>query len=302
MKFFSNKSDKIKILLYFVLVLLFSNSYTQNEFIKNNYDSLKFISLFNRKLKDSVSCFRIPAIVKAKNSDLIVAIDERVPSCGDLKWNNDINIVIRQSKDNGNIWSEIKTIIDYPVGESASDPSMIVDNLTGEIFLFFNYMNHNKEKDTYYLKVIKSKDNGLSWSQPEDITSQITKPEWHYNFKFITSGGGIQTNSGKLINTLVNLEKGLYIFYSNNHGNSWNLIDNAIYPADESKIVELADGSWMVNSRLNSGGLRYVHLSKDEGRTWSSRPDSNLIDPGCNAGFIRYSLKNNGADKNRLIF
>ncbi|MFA7251746.1 MAG: sialidase family protein, partial [Bacteroidales bacterium] len=39
-------------------------------------------------------------------------------------------------------------------------------------------------------------------------------------------------------------------------------------PGDESKVIELADGTWMVNSRGNGAGHRYVHLSADEGKTW----------------------------------
>lgn len=45
----------------------------------------------------TVSCYRIPAITTAPDGSLIAAIDERVPSCGDLKWSRDINIVMRRS-------------------------------------------------------------------------------------------------------------------------------------------------------------------------------------------------------------
>jgi sialidase-1 len=292
----------MKLFLFLFLVQIIYNGYSQNEFVRNNHDSIEFRNLFDAEMEDNVSCYRIPALVKAPNGDLIAAIDERVPSCGDLKWNNDINIVIRRSADNGNSWSEIETVVDYPYGKSASDPSMIVDWVTNEIFLFFNFMDLDQGKDVYYLKVIKSNDNGKTWSSPVDITSQITKPEWSYDFKFITSGGGIQTNSGKLLNTLVNLGKGLYVFGSNDHGESWYLIDTPITPADESKLVELVDGTWMINSRVNDVGIRFVHTSTDEGTTWLSKPDSSLIDPGCNASIIRYTSVKDGDDKNRLLF
>ena len=42
--------------------------------------------IFNTNMQKGVSCYRIPAIVTAPNGDLVAAIDERVPSCGDLKW------------------------------------------------------------------------------------------------------------------------------------------------------------------------------------------------------------------------
>jgi sialidase-1 len=253
-------------------------------------------------MNDDVSCYRIPSLVTTPNGDLIVAIDERVPSCGDLKWSRDINIVIRRSTDNGKSWSEIERIVDYPDGKSASDPSMIVDRVTGDIFLFYNYMDLDKEKDVYYLHVTKSSNNGISWSEAEDITEQITKPEWKNDFKFITSGRGIQTREGKLLHCLVNLDNGLHVFGSDDHGTSWYLIDTPIVPGNESKIVELDDGNWMINSRLNNPGYRQVHISNDQGKTWVSRPDSSLIDPGCNASIIRYSSVSNGDDKNILLF
>ena len=263
---------------------------------------LEFISLLNSDENEEVACYRIPSIAKANNGDLIAVIDERVPSCGDLKWSKDINIVGRRSKDNGETWTPIEIIVDYPFGKSASDPSMIVDKITGEIFLFFNYMDLDKEKDVYYFKMISSIDHGKTWSSPIDITNQISKLEWKQDFKFITSGEGIQTDSGTLLHTMVNLKNGLHLFASDDHGKNWYLIDTPILPGDESKVVELADGSWMVNSRVSKKGMRYVHRSINQGKTWISNPEPQLVDPACNASIIRYTSIKNGSDKNRLLF
>ncbi len=255
-----------------------------------------FKTLFTTDNTDE-SCYRIPAIITASNGDLIALADQRVGSCADLKGGDDINIAMRRSKDNGATWSEIELLVDYPLGQSASDPSLILDKETQTIFLFFNYMDLKKEPNVYYLKYIKSLDNGASWSQPIDITSQITKPDWHQDFKFITSGRGTQTKDGTLLHTLVDLQRGLFLFASENHGESWHLIDTPIKPADESKVIELNNGNWMVNSRVNGLGYRYVHISSDKGKTWTSYVDSTLIDPSCNASIIRYAN-----DKTRLLF
>lgn len=259
-------------------------------------------NLFDSAASDRVACYRIPALVTAPGGDLIAAIDERVPSCADLRGSRDINIVLRRSSDGGRTWTEIETIVDLPQGESASDPSMIVDEETGEVFLFYNYMDLDEAPDVYRLYVMKSADGGKTWTEPEDITEEITKPAWHDDFKFITSGRGIQTRSGRLLHTLVNLDAGLHLFASDDHGASWHLIDTPIRPANESKVVELSDGTWMINSRVNEAGLRYVHTSDDQGETWTSRPDSTLIDPGVNASIIRYTSTEDGYAKDRLLF
>lgn len=243
--------------------------------------------LFTSEPAAEVACYRIPSLVTAPDGTLIAVCDQRVSSCADLKGNRDINIVMRTSPDDGETWSDLQVIVDYPEGRSASDPSMIVDRTTGTVFLFFNYMDHDQEKGIYYLRVMKSTDNGKTWSTPEDITDQITKPDWHGDFKFITSGRGMQTKSGKLVHTLVNLQKGLHLFGSDDHGRSWYLLDVPITPGDESKVIELADGTWMVNSRGNGAGHRYVHLSADEGKTWVTHAEAGLADPGCNASLIR---------------
>jgi sialidase-1 len=260
-----------------------------------NSQDFQFQNLFDASISQNIACYRIPSLISTNNEVLIAAIDERNKSCSDLKWNRDINIVIRKSYDQGKTWSKIEKIIDFPIGQSASDPSMIVDRFTNEIFLFFNYMDLDNAKDLYRLMLIKSLDDGESWSKPIDITNQITKKEWVNDFMFITSGRGTQTKEGTLLHCLVNLNNGTHVFGSNDHGKNWFLFETPLKPGDESKIVELTNGNWLVNSRVNSNGFRYSHLSKNNGLTWESYKNNDLIDPGCNASILNY-------DDNFLLF
>ncbi|MBN1490456.1 MAG: glycoside hydrolase family 127 protein [Phycisphaerae bacterium] len=258
--------------------------------------------LFDASMREGVSCFRIPSLVTAPNGDLVVAVDERVPRCSDLHRNRNINVVVRCSGDGGLTWSELETVADLPDGHPASDPSMIVDEETGEVLLFFNSMDLDKQPGVYSLHVMTSSDNGKSWSEPQEITSQIARSQWRDDLKFITSGRGIQSRSGELFHTLVNLEHGLHLFCSNDHGQSWRLLDAPITPGNESKVVELNDGSLMINSRVNEKGMRWVHTSKDRGLSWQSSPAPSLIDPGCNGSIVRYTSTRDGFDKDRLLF
>ena len=111
---------------------------------------LDFIDLSPR---EGIACYRILHCY-APNGDLITAIDERVHSCADLRDNKNINLIIRRSTDNG---------VDphpkggrLPRGQSASDPSMIVDRFTNTIFMFFNYMDLD-EPQIYYLSTSKAR-------------------------------------------------------------------------------------------------------------------------------------------------
>ncbi len=293
---------KRNILLFCLSLNAFFLAFAQEDIPQMAGGLTEVRDLFSATGNPDVSCYRIPAIVTAPNGDLVVAIDERIPSCNDLRGSRDINIVIRRSSDGGASWTETERIVDYPDGYSASDPAMIVDREKGEIFLFYNFMDLDKEKDIYYLHVIKSPDNGLSWSEHDDITRQITKLEWHNDFKFITSARGIKTSTGKLLHCMVNLDRGMHLFASDDHGASWYFIDTPIKPANESKVVELADGRWMVNSRVNGQGKRWVHISSDQGLSWESHADAALIDPGCNGSIIRYTSIKDGSDKDRLLF
>lgn len=269
----------MRILIKYILIFTSFTFYSQN---------LEFVDLFDNSMNSEVFCYRIPSLVTTTNGTLIAAIDERNNSCGDLKWNRDINIVIRKSFDDGKTWTKIEKIVDYPFGRSASDPSMIVDKKTNEIFLFFNYMDLDNAKDIYRFMVIKSSDNGENWSKPVEITNNIIKKGWEKDFMFITSGRGIQTKDGTLLHCLVNLNKGTHVFGSKDHGKSWFLIDTPLSPGDESKIVELSNGNWLVNSRVNSNDSRYSHISKDNGQTWATYKNKDLQDPGCNASLVKY--------------
>src|SRR5262249_55201068 len=69
---------------------------------------------------------------------------------------------------------------------------------------------------------------------------------------------------------------------------------------NESQVVELADGSLLLNMRsYQANNRRLVATSKDGGVTWSKPvEDATLIEPVCQASIVRYS----SAAKSGLLF
>ncbi len=245
----------------------------------------------------SSAVYRIPALCTAPNGDLVVATDARQMDGGDLYHAKPIKIAIRRSSDGGKTWT-------VPVfswkwtwndGEhwSGSDPSLVVDAQAKKIFLFYNVWESKNDHGVFHFYVQESSDNGATWSKPRDISKDIAFPEWpfgklmkHGGFIFISSGSGIQTADGTLLHTLVHVNDGNALFGSDDHGKTWKVFGKPVKNGDECKVVELSDGSWMINSRWRGGG-RQIHVSKDRGQTWESCYDKSLEDPQCNAQIMR---------------
>ena len=242
--------------------------------------------------------FRIPAIVTACNGDLIAACDARRKNAADLIHQRDIDIVYRRSSDGGKTWTPIQELDSVEDG-GCSDPSLLVDRVTGDLFCFYNYMVRDLTNKEFRFYVQRSSDHGVSWSDAIDFTDQVATPDLKLSFKFVTSGRGIQTRDGTLLHNFVRVGKGATLFASRDHGQTWSATGE-VTPGDESKVVQLNDGSLMVNSRFMPG-KRFVHRSADSGKHWKS-VELGLPDPRCNASILQYTSKRDGYAKNRLLF
>ena len=242
--------------------------------------------------------YRIPALCTAPNGDLVAVCDARHEGGGDLNHAKPINIAVRRSSDGGVTWTEPVFTWKWKWTEdehwAGSDPSLVVDAEAKKIFLFYNVWESKKRHGVFQFYVQESSDNGRTWSKPRDISKDIAFPEWPFGkpdraggFIFITSGSGIQTKDGTLLHTIVHVNDGNALFGSDDHGMTWKPFGKPVKNGDECKVVELSDGSWMINSRWRGGG-RQIHVTKDRGKTWKSRYDKTLEDPQCNAQIMRY--------------
>ena len=275
-------------------------------------------------LKEGNDYYRIPTLVQLSNGDLLAFADKRIGSIGDLP--NKIEVVYKRSKDNGRTWSAQHLVSPKctSIENSYGDAAFILDRKTGNIICVvasgpgFKQSTPNKP---IRISVIKSKNNGETWEQPVDITSQIygsackepVRKTWHA--AFTSSGNGVQLRNGRMLfvlNVRENSEWNAklfrnYVMYSDDGGDTWMVSKN--YPVhsdgsggNEAKIVELNDGTLLMAARPGGVLKRYLAKSTDNGETWGkAEPRRDLPSSSSNGDIIYYTSTNNGWDKNRLI-
>ncbi|HLT71005.1 MAG TPA: sialidase family protein, partial [Cyclobacteriaceae bacterium] len=131
---------------------------------------------------DGHQSYRIPAVIGLPGGDLLAFCEGRVDDAADF---GDINLVMKRSRDNGKTWSGMHTIVDND-SLQAGNPAPVVD-LTdprypgGRIFLFYNTGNNhegdvrkgNGLREVWY---VTSTDDGATWSEPVNITTQVHRP------------------------------------------------------------------------------------------------------------------------------
>jgi sialidase-1 len=235
-------------------------------------------------------CFRIPALVRAANGDVLAFAEGRVKDCGD---DEDIDIVLRRSSDNGQTWSPLQ-VVSKGNGSTHGNPVPIVDRNTGRVVLVSTHNGPapcpNGCLRLPYVQV--SDDNGATWSEPR-LMSEGTKPEW--NFWYATGPmHGIQLTHGPHAGRLivgVNHESydgvgdhlyGTHLLYSDDGGLTWHIgaisafTDGTII-AQEVTVAELSDGRIyaLARERGTDPGHRAVAYSSDGGETFD-RPFSTI--------------------------
>lgn len=256
------------------------------------------------------ACQRIPALTTAPNGWLLAAWDGRPDGCRDAPQPN--SIISRISKDGGKSWSTIKTIAQGTQGPGQvgySDPSFVVDRETNKVFAFMVKSfdqgiagSHAgidpTDRNVIHTVVVTSEDNGETWSEPRVITADITPNPQGVAFRFAASGEGIQLKygpkKGRLIQqyTIKELPSGVWkamSVYSDDHGATWKAGTPGGEFMDENKVVELSDGTLLMNSRTSNGALtrRLTMISRDQGESWQDLTTTDLIDPRNNASIIR---------------
>ena len=269
--------------------------------------------LFERG-QDGYFCFRIPAIVETNDGTLLAfAEGRRDTGCDD---SGNIDTVLRRSHDGGHTWGPVEVVFDAGV-DTAGNPTPVVDAETGRIALITTHnpaLNHNLR--TPYLQY--SEDDGVTWSDPEDIGEDITDPSWEKWFA-TGPGAGLQLEHGPDAGRMVigmnhegyifgseSYETGASLAYSDDGGLTWQHGAQADFDPDELKpqelsLAELPDGQILVSAREQHGsaeGTRAFATSSDGGESFDGtfENDPDLATP-VSQGAITSFVDDQGRDR-----
>lgn len=305
------------------------------------YPEFRFATVLRAAGQDNCNTYRIPGIITTNNGTLIAVYDNRYNSSKDLQ--EDIDIGMSRSIDGGQTWEPMRVIID--MGEyggrseqlnGAGDPCVLYDHFSGTIWVAALWMSGSSPDKmvwwasqpgmtpevTGQIVVVKSIDDGLTWSEPYSITNQVKDPAWQLLFQ--GPGRGITTDKGILvfpaqykadIGTKA-IDGGQFtchstIIYSTDSGKTWHIGAGAKSNTTESQVVELPDGSLMLNMRddrnradKSATNGRAVAVTHDMGKSWETHPSSNsaLPEPNCMASLIATDVKVGDIQKRVLFF
>lgn len=282
-------------------------------------DSGVFRTVLRKRGDDGVSCYRIPGLATSTNGTLLAVFDIRHDNCGDLPANIDVGLM--RSTDDGATWSPMRRIMDFDAGEPGSlgngvgDPCILVDRRTGAIFVVALWSKGDRgwrgsgpglsPEETGQFMLVRSTDDGLTWSAPINITAQVKRPEWRLCFQ--GPGAGIQLRDGTLVfpaqfKDASNRAHAFFIF-SQDGGITWQgsagLDGEGMPDTTEAQVADLNDGSMLITLRNHAGnGLRAWSRWKWSGElargSWSPLTFA-CEDPVCQASLLR-------ADAGTLVF
>ena len=288
---------------------------------KDNSNHIKRTGIAVRKIMDDgVNSYRIPGIVQTDKGTLLSVYDIRYIHSGDLPANIDVGL--SRSIDGGNSWEKMKVIMDMGApheNNGIGDPSILFDPVTKKIWVAALWSKGNRSiagsepglspDVTGQFVLVSSDDDGLTWSAPYSITSQIKNPKWHVFFN--GPGSGIAMQDGTLVFPSQYWDESKKpgiphssVISSKDHGATWQSGIGAKLNTTEAQVVETTPNTLMLSMRDNRGKFRSVSTTTDLGNTWTEHPTSfkDLIDPVCQASIIKARVNVKGTMQDVLFF
>lgn len=233
------------------------------------------------KANTQYSACRIPGLVLTKCGTLLGYYECRSSSSD---WAQ-IDLKVIRSKDEGKSWETVQIIPGR--GETLNNPMMIVDGGTIHFLYCRNY------KDLFYCR---SEDDGVSFSEPVEISYVFENSGFDYTVAAIGPGHGIVHNGNLLLPVWFACDHNdphahhpsfISTIYSPDHGRTWKcgeLIgkDDLMDPS-ECALAVTSDGK-IINSIRNENPphQRAVATSPDGFSHWSNPEFMDILpDPIC---------------------
>ncbi len=253
--------------------------------------------------QDGVTIYRIPAVIQTLDGTVIAFAEARNDGLDDT---GDIDLVCRRSTDGGRTWGE--TVMIWNAGPNlCNNPCPVVDRSSGRIILLCNWglsvdtewmVMQKNSTDTRRAFVLYSDDDGLTWSEPREITESAKDPTWtSYAFGPCHA---IQLQKGEHAGRIVApANHGVFgvgtesnVVLSDDNGQTWR-VGGLPGDGNECTVAELANGDLMLNMREfndRDSRTRIVAVSHDGGETFEEPwHDDALVEPVCNASLVNYN-------------
>lgn len=317
--------------------------------LSGKFDRYRPAVAVHRQGAEGVHTSRIPGIITAKDGSLVAVYDARRELGRDLQ--GDIDIGVSRSLDGGRSWLPMETAIDMGTFgglpqkfNGVSDPNILIDERTGTIYVAGLWMHgvldetgtwypgikdgreiHNHQwknkgsqpgfdlKQTSQFLLVKSEDNGRTWSKPVNLTHLKQAHWWLWA---PAPGHGITLQDGTLLMPSQGRDETGKAFsnitYSKDGGQTWKTSNPALAESTtECMAVQLDNGEIMLNMRSNYNAThkgddngRAIAVTKDLGETWTEHPSSHkaLIEPTCMGSIHKHVYQTGGNSSSVLVF
>ncbi len=138
-----------------------------------------------------------------------------------------------------------------------------------------------------YVFMIRSTDNGKTWSDPIDITSDFLTED-DGTFIGTAPGVGLTTQSGKIIMPLYVDKKESVSIFSVDNGKTWHRMKRQPYSAnvDEWQMIQSPDGTILGLGRQKKYGKTPLCISSTDGKYWEKSGKTDIYAPKCQKSVI----------------
>lgn len=259
----------------------------------------------HQHMQNNVHTARIPGLATSKKGTLLAIYDARYESSRDLQGHMDIGL--NRSTDGGKTWQPMQVAMDMKEWgglpekyNGVSDANILIDDQTGDIYIAGLWMHGVLDgntgkwiegltqdstrwmhqwrargsqpglgvKETSQFLITKSTDDGLTWSEPVNIT-------------YSKDGGKTWITSNPAYSNVTECM--------------------AVQLPDGSIMLNMRDNRNHGNKEENG---RRICTTSDLGQTWTEHPTSRkaLIKSTCMASIHKHVYQQDGEEKTLLLF